>query len=230
MTAHRRPKLWPRLRRKFRDQGPLYAAQRIFDGIVPRRLFELRRWVVSSADLSTFADAEVPDAGARWANEANGDASPAPDGEYGDLEDCLARGEPLAVVERDGKAVAWHSFATQNFILNDWLWLVFRDREVYSMWSFVEPEHRGQGLAGRLTHFAYRDFARLKYLRAYSVIDVLNRSALRASSKMCHRRIGRITYLRCCGFTIIRIGGRFRAGLWSTDNPLLLALSQMNDS
>ena len=200
-------------------------AQRIFDRTVPRSLFDARIWVVSSADFSTFVDAEVPDVGTRWADEADDDGPVPPDREQASIEDKLARGEIAAVIERDGRVVARDYFTAGSFMQKEWLRFAFRDREIYSSWSFVEPEYRGQGLAVQLAHFAYREFARQGYLRDFSVTDALNRSALRSSAKMRHWPIGRIAYARCCGFTVTRIGGRVHAGFWSAKNPLVIDFS-----
>ena len=63
----------------------------------------------------------------------------------------------------------------------------------------------------------------------YSLTDALNRSALRSSAKVRHWPIGRITYGRCCGFTVIRIGRRVHAGFWSADNPLVINFSAFDD-
>jgi len=230
MTANRQPNLWRRFRRKVRDEGPRYTALLILNEIMPRSLVDAKFWVVLSIDLSTFADAEVPDVGIRWADVVDDHGSAPPGGEYAAIENMLARGELAAVIERDGRVVARHLYTAKSFIQKEWLQFVFRDREIYGTLCFVEPEFRGQGFANQLNIFAFNEFAGLRYLRSYCIIDALNRSSLRASVKVRYRRIGRITFVRCCGFTVIRIGRRVRAGFWSAENPLVVEFSEFDDS
>jgi len=176
---------------------------------------------VSSADFTAVVDDGPPDAGVRWDIEAKAGGSV--------VADELARGALTAVIKCDGRPVGWDTFSTGVIAKEDWLWFVLRDREIYGSRSFVEPEYRGQGLAVRLARFVHRDFARHGYRRDYSVIDALNRSALAVAAKVRHLPIGRISYVRCGGFTVIRIGRRFRAGNWSADNPLVIRFSTFDD-
>ncbi len=222
MTTDRPANPWQRFRRKVRDEGPLYAALLMLNHVVPQSLLDVGVWVVSSADLSTFIDAEDPDDDVRWQGSVDAGGLTIPDRKQPDFENLLECGKLAAVIERDGGIVAWDLFATERFIQKKWLWFAFGDRDIYSSWSFVEPEYRGQGLAVQLALFAYREFARRGYLRDYSVTGALNRSALKTSVKVRHWPIGRIAYGRCCGFTVIRFGRRIRAGFWSADKPLVI--------
>jgi len=181
---------------------------------VPRPLIDVRVWVVSSADFTAVVEDGPPDAGVRWDIEAKAGGSV--------IADELARGALTAVIECNGRPVGWDSFATGVITKEDWLRFVLRDREIYGSRSFVEPEYRGRGLAVRLARFVHREFARHGYLRDYSVIDVLNRNALAVAARVRHLPIGRIGYVRCYGFTVIRIGRRVRAGFWSAKNPLVI--------
>jgi len=223
------PSPWQRFRRKLRDDGPLHTALVILNSLVPRPLLDVRVWIVSSADFSAFVDAEVPDVGVHWNIEADDDSPAAPVGEHAAIEDKLARGELAAVIERDGRVVAWDTFATGVFVKEDWLWFAFLDNEIYSSWSFVEPDYRGRGLAVGLALYAYRELARRGYLRDYSVTDALNRSALSSSAKVRHLPIGRIAYVRCCGLAVIRINRQVRAGYWSANNPLVIDFNVFDD-
>jgi len=228
MATHR-PSPWQRIRRKFRAEGPLHTALVALNSILPRSMLDVRVWVVSSTDLSTFLDAEIPDDNVHWAGMASDD-NPAPlGGEHAAIEDRLARGKLTVVIERDGRVVGWEMFAARVFVKEDWLRFTVRDREIYSIRIFVEPEYRGQGLAVRLASFAYRELARHGYLRDYGVTDALNRSSLRAHAKVRHLPVGWIAYGRCCGFTVIKIGRRVRVGFWLADNPLVIDFGTFDD-
>jgi len=220
MTS-RPPSRWQRLRRKLRDEGPRHTALLILNGLVPRPLIDVRVWVVASTDLSDFIDAEIPDVGVHWNHGADGDDAA--------VEERLAQGKLAAVIERGDRVVAWEIFAAGDFVKENWLRFTFRDKDVYGIAMFVKPEYRGQGLAVGLASFAYRELARLGYLRDYGVTDALNLSSLRTSAKARHWPVGRIVYVRCGGFTVIGIDGRFRAGFWSARNPLVIDFSAFDD-
>jgi len=165
MTTDRPANPWQRFRRKVRDHGPLHTALLMLNHVVPRSLLDVKVWVVSSADLSTFIDAEDPDDDVRWQGSVDAGGLTIPDRKQPDFENLLECGKLAAVIERDGGIVAWDLFATERFIQKKWLWFAFGDRDIYSSWSFVAPDYRGQGLAVQLALFAYREFARRGYLR-----------------------------------------------------------------
>jgi len=227
---NRQPSPWQRFRSKVRDEGPLHAALVALNSLVPRSLLDIRVWVVASTELSGFADAEFPDVGVCWAVVTKDGGFDALDEATVSIEDSLARGELASVIERDGRVVGFETFAAGVFVKEDWLRFALRDDEVYGIRIFVVPEYRGQDLAVWIASFAYREFARMGYRRDYGVTDVLNRRSLRAHAKARHWPVGRIAYGRCCGFTVIRIGRRVRAGFWSADNPLVIDFSTFDDS
>jgi GNAT superfamily N-acetyltransferase len=207
----------------------LHTALVVLNTIVPRPLLDVRVWVVARTDLSAFVDAEVPDVGVYWVGTADVDGLALQDAEQAGIEDQLARGKVATVIERDGRIVGWETFTSEDFAKEDWLWIAVRDREIYEIRMFVEPEYRGQGLAVWLNRFAYREFARQGYLLSYGVTDALNRRSLRAAAKVCHRPVGRIVYGRCFGFAVIRIGRRLRAGSWTADSPLVIDFSAFDN-
>jgi len=225
----RPPSPWRRFHRKLREIGFRDTALLILRRLVRRSPLDIRVWVVARADLSAFVDAEDPDVDVHWAGVADDDGPVPLGGGHAAIEDKLARGELTAVIERDGRAVGWEVFATGVFVKEDWLWFSFRDREIYGIRMFVEPKYRGQGLAVCLSRFAYREFARRGYISDYGVTDTRNKSSLRTAAKVRRLPIGRIAYVHCGGFAVIRINRQVRAGYWSADNPLVIDFSVFDD-
>ncbi len=83
----------------------------------------------------------------------------------------------------------------------------------------VAPEFRGRRMLARVKSLKYVDSVRAGYTREFGIVEIANLSAMRGQSKDS-RFVGRISFVRSFGLTLIRIDGTSRWGWWTARRRL----------
>ena len=219
MSVDRRENRLRMIRRKLREVGPAYAAQRAFFRIVPAWLFRFNALVVVVAELDPGSRALKRDPAVRWGSEAD---LPEISRIGFDLEQCrswLDDGARFAVFEHEGRieGCSWFQDGFQDY--EGWLLFVSPQTGTWSRATVISPRLRGQGAFPRILAYVYADLGRSRITHVFAPIDALNRNSIRAGEKSGTRLLLRLYYLRFLNLTIVSVGGRISAGLWGRGKP-----------
>lgn len=212
--------LWRRLR----EIGPLYAAQKLQHRLVPAALLDLNVLVLSDSPLPDPADYTPPDPGLRWATIADVDALSATGFPPRAARERLERGMRAAILEREGRIVAYSWLELDSYDQDDWLRFIIPSDAGWHYQVWVAPELRGQGLFSTVRSFAAAGCAAGGRRRFMASIEILNRNSIRATRKIGGKWIGHVVYIRFLGFAAVWTNRRFRVGRWTPRSRLELHL------
>lgn len=205
-----------RLRRKLREEGLPRTLLLVLDRALPRRLIEVVLVTIVEMDLAAPPGDEADPSGIRWSTPADLDGLAVCGRDPATIRARLERGARAAVLEANGRPVAFEWYQTERHAseIYDWLRVRLPPRCVFGFDAVVLPEFRGRGCIAKVRSFARREYAGAGFERLLGGFLFLNRSALRASRKSGFRPVGRIFCLRLPGLQLIRLGGRPGTGLW----------------
>lgn len=116
----------------------------------------------------------------------------------------LARGERCAIVEDEGRIVAWVWIVPQGSYDEAGLIVHLGPGEVWAYDALVAPGHRGRRLSPGLKHAVARDLAGEGVWRIVSTVDRLNTASLRAASRS-GQPVARFVQLQAGARGVVRI-------------------------
>ena len=216
-----------RFRDKLREQPPMFVFLRALDRVTPRSLFAFNRvYVVTgqmrqpTADPSTYAEL-------RWATPDDIDGFAAIGFSPDTYRARFARGGKAAMLESDGRVVAYEWCEPRSVSEDTWLDVGIEAADRFYHDLYVVPDFRRQGIGLRLKHFMDTENMEAGYERVVAFIMATNLVAQRTLNSRGVAPIGCITFVRVLGLKFLRAGGKLRIGLWSTDRRLDLSLDQV---
>ena len=213
-----------RVWRKTVEVGPLYALQLIYWEIFPSWLFDLNVWIVTVKEIQAYSEIRNHDSAIRWADENDMDALTLCGLNRTKIASSFERDGKIAVLEREGRIIAYAQYGTAAHEQDDWLIFKLKPHDVYGAGVWVAPDHRGQRIAAQLIAFARSHFARAGCQRSIGLINALNQNSRRAHVKVGITEFGRIFYLRLLGLEFLRYGRLHRIGRWHSQNRLEILL------
>jgi len=216
-----------RLRRKFAEVGVAYAAYLVLRRAFVPRLFEFRSAILLALELHNLPP--VPDGEGEIREATEADLQHFID--FGDKADFvlprLKKGYRAWVIERDGAWLACDWLSPEAKTASSWLLIDGLPGDLWFDGIKVLAPYRGMGLALRLRRHIALLCARAGKMRLLGAVDDLNRNSFRALNKIGFKPIGRIAYVSLLGFSVIRYGKNWTAGIWSPDAPLRLGVDRM---
>ena len=229
MTVNRRSMPWNHLRsvgqrvhRKVGESGWAYTTQLALQRVVPGWLFDVSAVWLCERPLDENVPAVVDD-----------DFRLAAAAEVGELVAQGALREKLAPGVSDSSVIVWvlqrGSDVVGSFLMKEgsyrpfhFLHLELADDEVVGDEVFVVPEGRGQGLGPHMNRLVAHHYRQQGKRRVVSVVDVLNRNALRMDQKVGYRRLGLVVLVRLGGLTLVVDRGHPRLGRFTAKRPYVL--------
>ena len=215
---------------KLRNLGPGFLAMRLLHRLTPDFLFTMSDTIYVASDIPAAAASDTPDPELRWANDADMDIIAASVPRAKVMREKFGDHSIVAVIMAEGEVVALEWFVTAprdcgsswvHPMLEGGGWLQFRlpREDVWSIWSWVDPSHRGKRLMVRCQSFANIRLAKEKYSCTWGGIYSGNEWAIRAHSKRGYRPVSRVAHARILGLTFLWIDGALKIGLSSENHP-----------
>lgn len=207
--------LWRKFRATLGEVGACYTAYQVVKKVIPPGLFYVRRCYMMRTDLRPFADRQGGDPQLRWATEDDVDAIAAIMWDPARIRKHMRDGARVALLEDgDGvRACSWFRFGSAD--VDHWLRLFVPDDSVYSMYTFVVREHRGQGCFGRIVGFGKEQMACQGFQRSFNIVDSLNGNSWRATERTGGYSCGTLFAIGIFGWLAVRIGDEWRFGRWT---------------
>ncbi len=190
--------------------------------MIPRSVLTAGVWFVFELQLKDLIEDQEDDPEIRWAGAEDVELLAQMGWPEPKLRALFERGARVAMLERDGALVGclWIEPTAHNPY--DWLRFNLSPEDLWVIYTWVDPGHRGQRLFGRLRRFIALNCICEGYTRLLSAIGKENTPSLRANAKTPNRILGRILYLRCLGITVLRARGRLDVGWWAVGRQLEL--------
>lgn len=218
-----------RLRDKARDVSPGLLLLRILDRMTPGFLFSANTLVVVAEDTVAIARKAEPDPEMRWGTPDDIDRMTAFGQTPEELRERFERGARPAIVERDGRMIAYEWLQHDSYSEDPWLRLTLSPSDAWSYDSFVPPESRRQGLNKRTNAYLCAECARNGRTRVLGVIILTNQVAMRVHLRRGYEIVGRVFFVRILGLSLVRAAGKTRIGWWTAARPLNLPVSDFDD-
>ncbi len=212
-----------RVHRKLGESGWAYTAQLSLQRVIPGWLLDVSAlWLCQrplGEDVPEIVDVEFLL------------RSPA---EVGDL---VARGvlrEKLAPGASDPSVIVWTLHRGLDFVGSflmkevsysplHFLRLDLDEDEVVGDEMYVVPGCRGQGFGPHMNRLVAHHYRRAGKRRVISVVDVLNRNALRMDENVGYQRLTMIVIVRFFGLTLVVARGQTRLGRFTAKRPFVLS-------
>ena len=209
--------------RKIRESGLTYTLQYALSSFVPGRIFAIEGLVVLGKVLTDTEAANTNDS-CSWISSGNTDVLARAGYSMRQIESRFAEGARAAIMLGGDRVVAcsWYSPGTHA----DVFWIRF-DAAPGDVWNWdvwVNPELRGQGIAGRLTAAAERGLRTEGYWRVVNTVNRLNRNSLKAFTRAGYAPLVDVFFVRFFGWTMIRVQRRWRFGRWTGHRRLEIAV------
>jgi len=149
------------------------------------------------------------------------------------VRDLFSGGARPALLEDDGELITYVWFSPNGSSQAGWIWVVPRQDGIASKAHQVMPNFRGQRYFQKVRNFAYLQLQAQGHSAVATVIEVLNRSSLRAIEVECEggvpwQFVGKIAFLRILGLVVFRVSGpsgtlKWGAGFWTRNRPYRLS-------
>lgn len=146
----------------------------------------------------------------RWAGEEDADRLGAFEHGVTGVAARLARGDRCAVVEQEGRIVAWLWIRPRGAYDEGGLIFHLAHGEAWAYDALVAPGHRGRRLLPGLKQSVARDLAGVGVHRILSTVDRLNAASLRAASRSS-RAVAGFFQLQIGSLGVVRISATGRA-------------------
>jgi GNAT superfamily N-acetyltransferase len=209
--------------RSLHTTGFMRTVQRALQRFVPVWAFDMNRMAVCEVDLTEWQGAK-PDPQWNYRLATPEDAELLMSRGLSRFEvdrffDCGAFG---SVLEIDGQLIANNWAIPNHWACFDWIGFELEPDEIYGASSFVAPAYRGQRIHHQTRSFMYGQMAALGYRRAITLIEVLNKSSLKASAHKPRKYHGFLSYVRLLGLIVYKLNGKWGVGFWNQKRPLAL--------
>ena len=219
-------KSWRRAWRKIREVGPLYTAHLAANRFIPEALFQVRALMITERDPRHRPSVLDHDPGFRWITLEDFNSIAAlrrlPRPLWAELE----AGNRALILERDDDVISYFLYPSDSHHQASWVRFEFLPTDIWTIYTWVAPEYRGQGIHAHVRNFAASELEQAGYTRELSTIDALNRNSLRAHTKLGGWFIGRIFFLRILGLTLVRVGRSVRIGWWGPNRPFVVDIKR----
>ena len=191
--------------------------------VVPRGALRAKAVTVMQLHRRHWREPAAEQRATRWAAEADVEL----------LESYASRPPGVRVrLDRGGNAVLQFDgsrllgcmwFEPRAPLYEGWLQIVIGDSDRWISDVFVDPEHRRQGVAGRLGSTG-RSWQPPEVQRVAGIATSLNTPSVRSAAKAGYE-IARFWYVRLLGITVVKLPGGWRGGVWNSAHPLCVPLS-----
>lgn len=216
-----------RVHRKVGESGWAYTAQLSLQRVIPGWLFDVSTLWLCQRTLGEDVQAIVDDEfRLRSPAEIGGLAA------KGVLRPKLAPGasDPTVIVwtlHRGPDLVGSFLMKQGAYFPFHFLRLDLDDDEVVGDEVFVVPDRRGNGLGPHMNRLVAHHYRQQGKRRIVSVVDVLNRNALRMDEKVGYERLTMLVIVRLAGLTLVVTRGQTGLGRFTADKPFVLRTGRL---
>lgn len=224
-----------KIRRRVRESGPLYTFFMILNHCVPQNIFKFIKMSVREIRLTGLheicADSPPDSPNVRWATPHDTDLLR----QAGYGEDSLKRRFDSAcravIYEENGVFIGVNWYAPPA--MAEWeeyhISLALPRASIWNFEQWVDPIHRGKGIAGKILKVANATLHAEGYRYVYGVIVTMNRNSIRANGKAGSREVGHLFFLRILNFVYFRTQGNRYFGRFDAERKFTVPLNIANE-